>query len=150
MLPAVALCLIFLPISIRMLPRALAAGLSRSSFPGFEWTWLLPAAVAIAITWMEARNLRTAALATVAIAITVGITVLKGTALPEVDRAYSARPLWREIAARRSQVCVESMHRSWRYGLNYYSKVPLPDCDQVPEPLRISQEPGRPPVVKAR
>jgi hypothetical protein len=75
--------------------------------------------------------------------------VLKSIDLPAIDRAYSARPLWREIAARRDGVCVESMHRSWRYGLNYYSEMPLPDCSQAARPWQVRQEPGRPPVVRA-
>jgi len=55
--------------------------------------------------------------------------------------------LWREIAAQRDQVCVSDIHRNWRYGLNYYSETPLPDCSQEPKPWRLTQEPGRAPVL---
>ena len=50
-----------------------------------------------------------------------------------IDEAVSARPIWRQIARRRDQVCVEWMHRRYRYGVNYYSVTPLPDCNAVGE-----------------
>jgi len=34
---------------------------------------------------------------------------------PHLDERYSARPTWKAIEDRRTEVCVESMHRSWRY-----------------------------------
>jgi hypothetical protein len=40
------------------------------------------------------------------------------------------------------------MHRAWRYGLNYYSVEPLPDCETAPRALRIRQQPGVPPTVE--
>jgi hypothetical protein len=32
-----------------------------------------------------------------------------------------------------------------RYGLNYYSGTPLPDCHQEPREVEITQEPGAAP-----
>jgi 4-amino-4-deoxy-L-arabinose transferase-like glycosyltransferase len=147
-LPAAAVCLIAIPAVLPILPEALAAGISRAAWPAFQWTWLLPVALALGIYWLERQGQRVAALATMAVAATVGVVELKLTALPALDRAYSSRPLWREIAARRDGVCVERMHRSWRYGLNYYSGTPLPDCAQSPEPLRVVQAPGQPPLLQ--
>lgn len=49
-------------------------------------------------------------------------------ALPWVDRAASARSLWREIPEPKRAHCVGAVRRDWRYGLNYYAIVPLPDC----------------------
>jgi hypothetical protein len=80
-------------------------------------------------------------------AVTAGVVVLKLIDLPAIDRAASARPLWREIASERDRVCVGNMHRNWRYGLNYYSVMPLPDCSQSPRPLQVRQTPGRPPAI---
>jgi 4-amino-4-deoxy-L-arabinose transferase-like glycosyltransferase len=147
-LPAAALCLIAIPIALPLLPEALAAGLSRAPLPPFQWIWLLPAALALGLYWLERQGHRAAALATMAVAATAGVTALKLIDLPAIDRAYSARPLWREIAARRDSVCIESMHRSWRYGLNYYSVTPLPDCSQSPRPSHVWQAPGQPPFVR--
>lgn len=148
-LPAAALCLTAIPATLPMLPQALAAGLSRAPLPAFQWTWFPPVALALGIYWLERRGQRAAALAAMAVAVTVGVVALKLIDLPAIDRAYSARPLWREMGARRDSVCVESMQRSWRYGLNYYSVTPLPDCSQSPRPLHVSQEPGHAPLVRA-
>jgi 4-amino-4-deoxy-L-arabinose transferase-like glycosyltransferase len=149
-LPAAALCLIVIPVAIPVLPRALATGLSRAPLPAFQWTWLLPVALALALWWLERHRRRSAALAVMAVAATAGVVALKLIDLPAIDAAVSARPLWRQIAARRDAVCVESMHRGWRYGLNYYSVTPLPDCSQSPRLLQVWQQPGHPPLVRAK
>ena len=148
-LPASALCLMAIPAALPILPQALAAGLSRAPLPAFQWTWLLPVALALGVYWLERQGRRAAALAIMAVAVTAGVLALKRTDLPAIDQAYSARPLWREIAARRDRVCIQNMHRSWRYGLNYYSVTPLPDCSQSPQPLHVQQEPGYAPQVRA-
>jgi len=147
-LPAAALCLMAIPVALPMLPQALAAGLSRAPLPAFQWTWLLPVALALGIYWLERQGHRAAALAIMAVATTTGVVALKLIDLPAIDRAYSARPLWREIARQLDSVCIQSMHRSWRYGLNYYSVTPLPDCSQSPRPLQVWQEPGHAPLVR--
>ena len=97
------------------------------------------------------------ALALIAVTLTAGILYLKIAALPAIDRASSARPLWQEIAGRRGQVCVAEIHRNWRYGLNYYSVTPLPDCATRPLPLHIidvrRESPGAavsPPYIRVR
>ncbi len=147
-LPAVALCLISIPAALPLLPQALAAGISRAGLPAFNWTWLLPVALALGIYWLESRGRQTAALSAMAVTVTAGLTLMKLAALPAIDRTYSARPLWREIAAQREHVCIESMHRSWHYGLNYYSVTPLPDCRQSPLPWRVVQANGDAPAVE--
>ena len=149
-LPAVAVCLVAIPVAMPILPQALASGISRAPMPAFHWTWLLPIALAAGIYWLERHGRRAAALAAMAIAVTAGVVALKLIDLPAVDRAYSARPLWREIASRRDSVCVAALHRSWLYGLNYYSVAPLPDCVQSPRPLEVVQAPGAAPSVQAR
>jgi 4-amino-4-deoxy-L-arabinose transferase-like glycosyltransferase len=146
-LPAAALCLVAVPMALPVLPGALAAGLSRAPLPSFHWTWFLPAVLAAGIYWLERHGRRAAALVAMAVAVTAAVTALKAIGLPAIDRAYSARPLWRQIAVQRDRVCIASMHRTWRYGLNYYSVTPLPDCTQSPRPLQVWQEPGRPPLV---
>ena len=55
----------------------------------------------------------------------------------ELDRQASARPLWTKIASQPEQVCVDWLKRDLRYGLNYYSVTPLPDCAQQPRPIHI-------------
>ena len=131
-----------------VLPQALAGGLSRAQWPGFQWAWTTPALAALPLLYLEARQRRAAAVAVLAAATVVQVVWLKAAALPAIEELVSARPLWRQIAARRDEVCVESMHRSWRYGLNYYSVTPLPDCDAEPRAVRITQEDSSRPVVR--
>ena len=61
----------------------------------------LAAAVALAlgVYWLDGWAARVAALAVMAVAVAAGVTALKLIDLPAIDRAYSARPLWREIAS---------------------------------------------------
>jgi hypothetical protein len=76
-----------------------------------------------------------------------GMVYVKQTAAPELDRVASARTLWRQIAGRADQVCADNLKRDFRYGLNYYSEAPLPECATRPKPLRVVQSPGVPPTV---
>ncbi|HTQ54956.1 MAG TPA: glycosyltransferase family 39 protein [Bryobacteraceae bacterium] len=147
-LPSAALCLVTIPAALQIVPQALASGLSHAPLPTFRWTWLLPAVLALGIAWLERRGRRTLALAAMATAIAITLAAAKYIGLPAIDRAYSARPLWREIAGRRGQVCIAEMHRSWRFGLNYYAVTPLPDCKDSPRPFQVVQTPGLPPALR--
>jgi 4-amino-4-deoxy-L-arabinose transferase-like glycosyltransferase len=149
-LPAAALCLVSIPLALPLLPQALAGGLSRAPRPSLDWTWLVPVILTASIYWLERQGDRGAAMVTMAVALTAGVLVLKNIDLPIIDRAASARPLWRQISGERDRVCVEKMRRNWRYGLNYYSVMPLPDCSQSPRPLHVVQTPGRPPWIEPR
>jgi hypothetical protein len=71
--------------------------------------------------------------------VSAGWLYVKLTALPAVDQAASARPLWERVRAQREDTCVETLNRALRYGLNYYSTTPLPDCAEAPKPYRIRQ-----------
>jgi 4-amino-4-deoxy-L-arabinose transferase-like glycosyltransferase len=133
------LCLVF-P-AAAALPRALSAGLSRSDMPAWSAWWLLPLALA-AVVWMVERRV---AVALVAAGVIGAVIYLKLAAFPVIDAEASARLLWSGIAPRRERVCVQQINRNWRYGLNYYSVQPLPDCDAAPRPLRVTQADGAPP-----
>ena len=145
MLVASAALLVLLAPLAAILPDALAAGISRSSPPAFHWTWLLPALVCPLVWYLETAGQRTAAIALLAAAVTVGAVAIELRAFPEMDRLASARPLWHAVAPIRDRVCVVRLHRSLRYGLNYYSVTPLPDCRQEPREIEITQDPGSPP-----
>jgi 4-amino-4-deoxy-L-arabinose transferase-like glycosyltransferase len=142
-----ALLLVLFPIAAHILPEAVASGLRRALELPLEWTSLLPVGIAV-LVWMVARHgRRLTAVFMVAATATAGILWLKATALPEVDRQDSVRSLWREIEARRAEVCVHTVNRDARYGLNYYSDGPLPDCAAESRPLAIHQDSGKPPYV---
>jgi hypothetical protein len=78
-----------------------------------------------------------------------GAVYLKRVAAPELDRTVSARTFWREISSRANEVCVDQIERNWRYGLNFYSGTPLPECSVQPRPWRVRQSPGQPPNLAA-
>ncbi|PWU10431.1 MAG: hypothetical protein C5B51_04325 [Terriglobia bacterium] len=142
-----ALMLVMYPIAARLLPAAIAAGLSRTAPPQFEVTWLAPFVLAAAIWIVGRRADRLPVFAGLAVCAAAGILYLKTTALPEINRIASARELWSELGPRAADVCVDDIHRNWRYGLNFYSVAPLPDCAQQPKPLTIRQSPGALPYL---
>jgi 4-amino-4-deoxy-L-arabinose transferase-like glycosyltransferase len=138
---AAMLCLIG-PVAT-MLPQLLAGGFSRSHLPAWSFTWLLPLAL-VPVVWRMPRSI---AIFLTAIALTAGVIYIKLASFPAIDAAYSARPLWRQIAAAPDSVCVEEIPRNWRWGLNYYSATPLPDCAQMPRPVHVIQPPGGTPMI---
>lgn len=154
-LAASALLLALLPAIAAVLPGALLAGLRRAEWTGAPWTWLVPAAaLALAAWWLSRagpqtrRPAPTPGLLLIAVFAAAGFTAVKVGASARVDEQATARPLWRAIAGRSPDVCVAQMHRAWRYGLNYYSVEPLPDCETAPRALQIRQQPGAPPTVE--
>jgi 4-amino-4-deoxy-L-arabinose transferase-like glycosyltransferase len=142
-----ALLLVTIPIAAAMLPAAVSSGLSRAPLPFFHWIWLLPASIAALVWVLDSQSRRLAAVLSIAAGATAGMVYVKQTAAPELDRVASARTLWRQIAGRADQVCADNLKRDFRYGLNYYSEVPLPECGNRPKPLRVVQLPGMPPSV---
>jgi len=143
-----ALALVMFPAATPILPDAVAMGLSRAPRPAFHWTWFLPVAVAAGVWMLEGRKLRLAATVLVAAGAGAGMIYLKLTAAPELNRVGSARGLWQEIAGRAGEVCVDNIDRRWRYGLNYYSVTPLPECSELARPLRLVQAGGAPPHLE--
>ena len=112
---------------------------------GILWWPAALAAVAFAGgVWLLARAGRpNRAVAVLAVAAVVSVVWLETLAFPVLNTTVSARGVWDQVAARRQMVCLApDVGRSWRYGLNYYSVTPLPDCGGAPRPLRIEQPEG--------
>jgi 4-amino-4-deoxy-L-arabinose transferase-like glycosyltransferase len=148
-LAASGLMLTLIPVIGNILPGALADRLSLAGIAGWDIGFAIGCAVVGACIWLLERSSRRAsAMAVLCAASVAGVFHLSLTALPEVDRQASARPLWREVAAETTGVCVDNIHRNWRYGLNYYSVTPLPECGTSGSSLRIEQAPGSPPVLR--
>ncbi len=147
-LAACGLLLSLMPVASAALPQILLAGLRHASLGPIPWGYLaLAAAAAVAAWWLANHRRSAAALALLAALTAAAWLQIKLVALPAVDRTVSARPLWRQVEPHRDQACVESLNRGLRYGLNYYSTTPLPDCSPVPRPYRITQTPGHPPAL---
>jgi len=136
------LLLVAFPIVAQVLPAAVSNGLSHAPRPVFETTWLAAATAAVAASVLEGRGRRLGAVLVLAAGASAGVFYLKTSAAGELDRSVSARGLWREIDGR--AVCIDNvgLKRDWRYGLNYYSGTPLPDCREQPTPLWVRPAPG--------
>jgi len=139
LLAACALLLGLVPSIAAGLPDALARGATHA------WTgivaWGAAAAILLAAgVWLMARaGQRKLAVGTLVAATILGVLWIETQAFPALDRTVSARGTWRHVESRRSQVCVEEVNRAWRYGLNYYSVTPLPDCRIGPRPIVVRQ-----------
>jgi 4-amino-4-deoxy-L-arabinose transferase-like glycosyltransferase len=146
-LAACALLLVAFPVAAQVLAAALESGITKAPRPAFQWIWLAPAAFAAAGWAWESRGRRLAAVVSIAVGATAGVLYLKQAALPQVERTVSARMLWREIAPRAGEVCIDRIDRDWLFGFNYYSIAPLPECATQPKALRVIQSPGHPPFL---
>jgi hypothetical protein len=79
------------------------------------------------------RN-RAICLALVAILASIGYLSIKVEDFPVLDAAATARPVGRRVLSAGVPVCTKrEVPRDWRYGLNYYTEKPLPDCDRLPD-----------------
>jgi 4-amino-4-deoxy-L-arabinose transferase-like glycosyltransferase len=149
-LASCALLLVIFPIAAPVFPAAVANQWAQAAPIAFHWTWLLPAGVAAAVWTLEARGRRAAAVFCVAAGAAAGLVYLKSGSTEALNRMASARTLWQEVAGRREEVCVAGIHRNIRYGLNYYSVIPLPDCSRQERPLAVVQDAGSPPRIVMR
>jgi 4-amino-4-deoxy-L-arabinose transferase-like glycosyltransferase len=118
-------------------------GISRAAHPVFDPIWLVLVPVAIAVWILDKRRKRLAAVACVACAAAAGIVYLK----IEMERKIFSRELWTATKAHASQTCVGRLERSWRYGLNYYSIAPLPDCTTEERQFEIVQTGNHAPAI---
>jgi 4-amino-4-deoxy-L-arabinose transferase-like glycosyltransferase len=138
-LAATVILLMFIPAIAVILPGALASGLSSVALDRglFQWAWLSPL-LAAAVVWQLARvGRQMAAFILTVVAIVASIVYMESRAIPLIDALATARPLWRQIEPVRERVCVAEINRSLRYGLNYYSLTPLPDCSTHPNELQV-------------
>jgi 4-amino-4-deoxy-L-arabinose transferase-like glycosyltransferase len=148
-LVACGLVLVAFPIAAAVLPEAMSRGLSHVARPPFQIAWLLATAPAVGVWLLEARGKRLAAVFTVAAGVAAGVFYLKAAVVPGLNQVVSARGLWGQVSPRAGEVCVDSLESAWRYGLNYYSVTPLPECSERPAAWRLRQEPGKPPHLDA-
>jgi 4-amino-4-deoxy-L-arabinose transferase-like glycosyltransferase len=139
-LASCGLLLALLPLAAALLPEALHSGLSHVSWAGIPWIYCALAIPGAVGAYLLARRRHTAqALALVALLTSAGWLYVKLAALPSVDQTVSARPLWNRVRIQRDDICIETLNRALRYGLNYYSVTPLPDCALTPRSYRIRQ-----------
>lgn len=144
-----ALCAALLslcPVVAALLPEALLVGLRRVSWQGLPWGGGSALLALVVVVWLlERMGRRGWAVALLAAAAGSGFLYIKLTAEPALDELVSSRGLWRRVQARQSHTCVEWLNRTYRYGLNYYSVEPLPDCEAEARAIGIDRgAPARP------
>jgi 4-amino-4-deoxy-L-arabinose transferase-like glycosyltransferase len=127
-----------LPAIEHILPAALEEGIRRSPWRSAPWWPVLAAAPVawLASAWVT-RGHRLVLSVACGAALVVAATYLKIKVLPLVDEQSTARPLASRVAQAPQQHCVEWMPRALRYGLNYYTVTPLPNCEDDPRPNPI-------------
>lgn len=114
------------PVLVKILPGIMSRN-PQAAGPGMPVT--LVAAVIIGIAATCILRSRPAAIAVAALLAAAGYVWIKVETFPYIDAAATARPVARQIYAAGVPVCVKGfVPREWRYGLNYYSETPLPDC----------------------
>ncbi len=97
-LAACATLLWFFPVMDEVLPRALAAGLSRSRAGVPVWPLLPVAAVAVACWMLDRSGRRTLAVAALVLCVTAAVARVVWTTYPLLDRTVSARGFFRSQA----------------------------------------------------
>ncbi len=154
LLALTCLLLIVVPVAMFAVPETLARG--AALFPIHETAairavLLLPVAfiLATAVYFIDRQGTgRVLAVGIIAGIICVLVGGLKVITLPAIDPYVTPRALWR-TAGGEPGLCVGSIPRAWRYGLNYYKGEPLPDCGAQPSPIQIQPGVPRPVLVHA-
>lgn len=139
------------PVIAAILPNALLVGLRRTPMGEAPWEFLalmLPPAAVVYL--LDIKGKRLAACTTVGVLAAAGFLFIKLSAGPALDEVVSARGLWRRVRPVAAETCVQSLNRNWRYGLNYYSVTPLPDCDASHARYVIRQGAGEMPRRELR
>jgi len=138
-----------IPVVGSALPGALLYGFSRAEWGQLPWEFVAATLPVAAVTWVLARRGRVVtSVAVLSVSMLAASGWVKLGVWPVLNEVVSAKGLYQRVKARQSEVCVESLHRSLRYGLNYYTRAPLPDCQTNPLPVRITQESGGMPHVR--
>jgi 4-amino-4-deoxy-L-arabinose transferase-like glycosyltransferase len=124
---ASAAMLWFIPAIPDLLPQALLSGMSHVQLH-LPLPWIFPALLVTACCAFLAWSGRVpAAIGMVALLVTISVALVIWQVYPVLDNTVSARVRWKTDS--KSIVCVEDENRTQHYGLNYYARRNLPDCD---------------------
>ncbi|MEO8025867.1 MAG: glycosyltransferase family 39 protein [Bryobacteraceae bacterium] len=135
--------LLLLPVIGSTLPEALRSGLSRSrpDWLAAVGAPLLVVLVVVLSTWRLAylgRLILSTAL--VAVSVAAGVSKLKVEILPVLDERVSVRGEFRKLGRPATQVCAGDLHRARLYGFEYYFNAAIPECEDDPRSVVLSDE----------
>ncbi len=129
LLGAAAALLWLIPVVAVALPAALLQGATNVSL---SWPMGLIAGGLVSglvVAWSCIRGSNAIGVAMIVAGVIGGVVFLISTTFPALDQSVSARGFWRIHGA---VTCVDSGTRSWQYGLDYYARREVPDCDSRP------------------
>jgi len=136
-LASCALLLVLLPTVTGILPDTLLTGLSRVHI-AFIPSGLIFLPAAMAVWWLAKKRNPEAAFLMVALAAGLGVVYLKYTAFPALDAMVSVRNFWKSNRDAVSSACLDTVSRTWQYGLNYYAGREIPKCTVAEVSPRIT------------
>ncbi len=138
-LAACALCVYSFPLAARALPGALLNGFRHAGGTPPIWP-LFAVAVLAALTAILANRARLfGAVLVLAAGATLAVVDVAVTCFPELDRTVSARPEWRGAQDQPGKPCISApATREFRYGLNYYFGLEVPDCAGAPAEVPLA------------
>jgi 4-amino-4-deoxy-L-arabinose transferase-like glycosyltransferase len=109
------------------LPQALVEGASHTRL-NLNFSCIIIAAGLASLPWLVRLDW---ALAAIAGTLTLLVVYVVWTTYPVLDQTVSARHYWLS-RAHESAICTDNKSRSWRYGLDYYARRTVPDCNHPP------------------
>ncbi|HUQ93803.1 MAG TPA: phospholipid carrier-dependent glycosyltransferase [Bryobacteraceae bacterium] len=128
------------PIVAGVLPDALEIGTKRAVASVSVWTAIpFMLLLGLCVWGVERWKGRLAAVAVVVALVCTGVWKLTRDAFPVLDEQVSARGEWRKIQGHSMDVCLDEPNRDFRYGMNYYSVTPLPDCEDQARSVRLKR-----------
>jgi 4-amino-4-deoxy-L-arabinose transferase-like glycosyltransferase len=137
----VSICVALLPLLAQLTPTALT---SKLSFTGEQFLVFLPitlTTLVVVLTPLLIGSFGRKPSAGILLLLCCSIAVMeaKSTVYPILDEQASPRSFWKQIAAESDRVCDAGLHRAWQYGLAFYRGMPIPTCDQRPQPVHLIQ-----------
>ena len=139
--------LLLVPLVAVLLPVALADGFSKA-WAATEMSALstiggISVVVVAATAFVTLRFTDIRAIAAIALAATLLLTLLKFETYPAISQVAGARELDFEGKNGASDLCIGDVRRHTEYGLRFYSKNAIPLCEEQTANFAITGDPPR-------
>jgi 4-amino-4-deoxy-L-arabinose transferase-like glycosyltransferase len=139
--------LLLVPLVAVLLPVALADGISKAWAAADLSTLSTIAGISVVVVSATAfvilRFTDIRALAAIALAATLLLTLLKLETYPAISQIAGAREVYFEQQLEASQVCIGDVRRHTEYGLRFYSGDAIPLCEEQTAKFAITGDPPR-------
>ncbi|MDE0106109.1 MAG: glycosyltransferase family 39 protein [Bryobacterales bacterium] len=147
LLAASAGVLLLLPLAGALLPDALADGVGRAwgrlDSGTLAGSAALGALFAALGAWSCARLPASIAAPATAATVALALGVLKHQAYPAISAQAGAREFVRAERGRLQDACIGDVRRHYSYGIRFYTRDQVPECQREPAELRVEGDPPR-------